>query len=426
MPVSLFLALRYLKPKRTFLSVITVISILGVTLGITVLILVISVMTGFERELQQKVIGFDAHLVVSNGTIMEDWEDVARDAAKAPHVTAVAPFVMGPVIAEFDHQRLAPKVRGIDPDKEVKVTDITQFIIEGEFDLSGDNAVIGADLAAALRIGVGDELTIYSPRNLDGLLNELNRMEKEGADGEKISQLKQMILPTTLTVTGIFSSGRYLYDSEFILVPLHIGQELYTLDNGVHGLSLRAADPYRAADVQVELEKTLDPSLSVLTWMDLNKQLFDAIRMERNVMFFLLLFIIIVAAFGIMNTLITTTVQKTREIGILKALGATTSQIVGVFLAQGVVVGIFGTLSGLLLGMTLIRYRNEFSRWLADVLHIEIFPRSIYQFSEIPAQVVPSDVAIICVSAFLICSIAALIPAYVAAKLDPVKALRYE
>jgi lipoprotein-releasing system permease protein len=138
------------------------------------------------------------------------------------------------------------------------------------------------------------------------------------------------------------------------------------------------------------------------------------------------MFIVLVAAFGIMNTLITVTVQKTREIGILKALGAGTSQIVGVFLFQGMVVGFFGTLTGLGLGMTLIRFRNEVRDWLANVLHVEVFPASVYQFSEIPAKVVPSDVAIICVSAFIICSLAALIPAYFAARLDPVKALRYE
>jgi len=143
-------------------------------------------------------------------------------------------------------------------------------------------------------------------------------------------------------------------------------------------------------------------------------------------MFFLLFFIVVVAAFGIMNTLITVTVQKRREIGIMKAIGANIWQIVGVFLGQGIVVGLFGTLTGLGLGMTLIRFRNEFSHWLARTLHIEIFPREVYQFSQIPADVIPMDVAKICIAAFVICSFAALIPAYFAARLDPVKALRYE
>ena len=162
------------------------------------------------------------------------------------------------------------------------------------------------------------------------------------------------------------------------------------------------------------------------TWFDKNHDRFDAVRLERHVMFIILMFLVVIAAFGITSTLITVTVQKRREIGILKALGANTAQIVWVFLAQGMFVGFFGNLTGLLAGMTLITYRNPFKNWLSDRIGIEIFPSSIYELNGIPAEVVPRDVAIICISAFLICSVAALIPAYAAARLDPVKALRYE
>jgi len=425
--LSLFLALRYLKPKRTFLSIITLISIVGVTLGITVLILVISVMTGFELELQKKVIGFDAHVVVTNGGLMQGWRKLADEIKDLPGVVAVAPYMQGPVLAEFQHRRYAPKIRGIDPEQESRISDIKKFIVAGDLDLDGDKCVIGSELAHMLGVRVGDQLSLYSPENIESVVDELDRLKQEGKNNpEEIDQVKEMILPTELTVTGIFESGRYLYDSEFILVPLFVGQELYGLGGDIHGLAIKTEDPFQAEVVKQEIMEKIEPPNLALTWVDMNKQLFDAIAMERSVMFFLLMFIILVAAFGIMNTLITVTVQKTREIGIIKALGAQTHQIIGIFAAQGMVVGFFGTITGLTLGMTLIRFRNEFSQWLADVLHIEIFPRSVYQFSEIPAKVVPSDVAIICISAFCICAVAALIPAWFAARLDPVKALRYE
>ncbi|MEI8388199.1 MAG: ABC transporter permease, partial [Verrucomicrobiota bacterium] len=347
---SLFLALRYLKPKRTFLSIITLISILGVTLGIMVLILVISVMTGFEQELRRKVIGFDAHLVVSNEAVMEDWAKSMEICKQEPHVIAVAPFVQGPVIIEFQNRRLAPKIRGIEPDLEKNVVDVSEFIKAGSYDLEGDKTVLGSELARTLGAGVGDKVTIYSPGNLGQILDELGRMEKEGGKPEDASALKQMILPRELEVSGIFESGRYQYDSEYLLVPLHIGQELYNLGDAVHGLALKTSDPYLAPMVREGLNARLPSPEFALTWIDINKQIFDAIRMERNVMFFLLMFIVLVAAFGIMNTLITVTVQKTREIGVMMALGARTHQIIGIFLAQGMVVGVFGTATGLALG----------------------------------------------------------------------------
>jgi lipoprotein-releasing system permease protein len=428
LPFSLFLALRYLKPKRTFLSIITLISVIGVMLGVTVLILVIAVMTGFDRELRQKVIDFDAHILVNSEDVFRDWRTLKAKIEKTPGVVATAPFVQGPVIVEFHGRRLAPLIRGIDPEQEEKVIPLQKFIKFGKLDLEGESTVLGIELARKLGVRVGDKVTIYSPGNLGQVLDSIKKLENAKGEEEKkaIDELRDVILPKELTVTGIFETGHYLHDSEFLLVPVYVGQELYGLNDALHGITVKTDNPYGAERVKQEIQQLLQPPQYAQTWIDMNRQYFEAVRLERTVMFFLLFFIVIVAAFGIMSTLITVTVQKRHEIGIVKALGANIAQIVWVFLGQGTIVGLFGTITGLGLGMTLIRYRNEFSRWLASTLHIEIFPREVYQFSSIPAEVIPHDVAIICISAFLICSFAALIPAYFAARLDPVKALRYE
>jgi lipoprotein-releasing system permease protein len=427
LPFSLFLALRYLKPKRTFLSIITLVSILGVTLGVTVLILVISVMTGFDRELRQKVIDFDAHILVTTEDILHDWRDLTVKIRNTPGVVATAPYVQGPVIVEFQGRRLAPMIRGVDPEQEEKVIPLQKFIKRGKLDLEGESTVLGLELARKLQVNVGDKVTVYSPGNLSQILDNLKKLEKKGPDEqEAIEQLREVVLPKELTVTGIYETGHYLHDSEFLLVPIFIGQELYGLGDALHGITVKTQDPYGAERVKQAIQQHLSFPEYAQTWIDMNNQYFEAVRLERTVMFFLLFFIVVVAAFGIMSTLITVTVQKRREIGIMKAIGANVSQIIWVFLGQGMVVGLFGTLTGLGMGMLLIRYRNEFSRWLTATFHIEVFPREVYQFSAIPAEVIPGDVAKICISAFFICSLAALVPAYFAARLDPVKALRYE
>jgi len=385
-------------------------------------------MTGFDRELRQKVIDFDAHIFVTSQEVLSDWRDLVVKIRNTPGVVATAPYVQGPVIVEFEGHRVAPLIRGIDLEQEEKVIPLQKFIKQGKLDLEGESTVLGIELARQLGVSVGDKITVFSPGNLGRIVDSMKRLENANGGDEKaiVDQLREVILPKELTVTGIYETGHYSHDSGFLLVPLYIAQELYGLGDSLHGIIVRTNDPYRAESVKEAIEQFLHPPQYAETWIDMNKQFFEAVRLERNVMFFLLFFIVVVAAFGIMSTLITTTVQKRREIGIVKALGATVSQIVWVFLGQGTITGLFGTLTGLGLGMTLIRYRNEFSRWLASTLHIEIFPREVYQFSELPAQVVPQDVWIICISAFLICSLAALIPAYFAARLDPVKALRYE
>lgn len=403
---------------------ITLVSIVGVMLGIMVLIVVISVMTGFELELRKKVLGFNPHITISSTDgLVNDWQELLKTVSAAPNVEAASPFVQGPVILEFEQGRLAPLMRGIHPELEEKVSQIKNAVNKGSFDLSGDSVILGDELAQKLGIHVGDKVTVYSPRSLNQVVDALKKAEE---DPKEIERAKELLLPAELTVTGIFSSGRFDYDAHFLLVPLHIAQELYGLDSNdqLHGIAVRTNNPNNPGPIRDALLTRTPLGTTAITWEEQNQKFFEAIAMERNVMFFLLMFIIVVAAFGIMNTLITVTVQKTREIGIMKALGATTWQIVWVFLGQGMIVGIFGNIAGVGLGMLALQYRNEFKDWLGERLGVQVFPQEVYQFSQIPAVVVPQDVAVICISAFVICSLAALFPAYFAARLDPVKALR--
>ncbi len=431
LPFSFFLALRFLKPKRTFVSVITVISVLGVTLGIAVLILVISVMTGFDLELRRKVLGFDPHIVVTGaGAPLAGWREVPAKLSGVNGLTHSSPFVQGPVLlASGQGDVRSAQIRGVDPEAEGAREGVRNSIVSGEFNLEGESCILGLELARSLQVQVGDKVTAYPAKDFGPVLTALNEAEASENPKAAIAKIRNLVLPMELTVRGLFSSGRYQYDSDVLLVPLQIGQELYGLEDSVHGISVWLQEPYSAPVCADKIRSKLYSAVSnieVLTWIDLNREIFDAIRLERNTMFFLLLFIVIVAAFSIMNTLITVTVLKTREIGVMKALGATRPQIVWVFLLQGMVVGVFGNLTGVGLGLSILHWRNEFKDWLATRLGFEIFPPGIYQFREIPAELIGSDLAIICLSAFVICSLAALFPAVVAARLEPVKALRHD
>jgi len=403
----MFLGLRYLKPKRTFVSVITLISLSGVTIGVWVLIVVIAVMSGFDRELREKLMGMHAHVTVMGGLI-EHSDKLLATTLATPHVKGATPFVTGPVLIEFEHRVTTPYLKGIDPKREVTVSKLGTYIKEGSLDLDGDKVVIGRELASQYGIFLGDKITVVSPRNL----------EKKG---------EEVYLPMELTVTGIFDSGMYEYDYGLIFTSLETAQDLYSLGNAVGGIEVTTDDPIIGAqEVADALNKELPPPLRAQTWAQMNQRLLGAIQVEKSVMFFILTFIIIVAAFGIMSTLITVTVQKTREIGVMKALGAASGKILRIFLLQGFIVGVFGVVIGIGLGLLTVENINPINHFLSHVVGIDLFPRDIYNFTSIPAFLTVQDLLTIGVSALVICTLAGLLPALRAARLEPVEALRYE
>jgi lipoprotein-releasing system permease protein len=420
LPFELLLALRYLRPKRTFVSVITLISVLGVSLGVAVLIIVISVMSGFDRQLRDKILGFSPHLrVVDPKRTIKGYQEMMRVIASNPNVKAVAPYVLAQVLVETQpdsgqSQVGAPWMRGIDAKLELKMSTLPTNIVEGKFDVRDRGILVGTEFARSLDLAVGDRLLIYSPRELNKLRQNQNK------------ERQQAILPDEYEVRGIFDVGYYEYNAGFIVTSLEDAQELYVLDDTVGGLEVSLKDPYQAPEVQSQLMKALGPDLRVSTWMDENSSILGALIVEKNVMFYLLFFIMIVAALCILSALITFVVQKTREIGMLKALGATDLQVAGLFLSQSGFVGVVGVVAGFGLGMLAVSYRNEFLHVMNRLTGFELFPAKIYGFSELPSLIVPRDIVLICGSALLICLLGGVIPAWRAGRLQPVEALRYE
>ena len=420
LPFELLLALRYLRPKRTFVSIITLISVIGVMLGVAVLIIVISVMSGFDRQLRDKLLGFNAHLrVIQPGELLSNRDEIMARIMANPRVRGVAPFVQGKVMLETQPASGgslvdAPIVRGVDAEREGGVSDLPKSVTNGVFDLRGNGLIVGRELANNLGLRVGDRVSIYSPANL-------KKMKDSRRNGKE-----EAVLADEYTVKGVFDVGYYEFNANVVVTSLANAQDLYALDDNVHGLQITLHDSNQADAAQAELSRTLGLNYVVRTWKDDNSGILNALLVEKNVMFYLLFFIMIVAAFGITSAQITFVVQKTREIGVLKALGATNGQVRWLFLSQSLIVGVLGVIAGFGLGLLALHYRNNFLDLMNRLTGFELFPRTIYAFDRLPALIVPSDIAIICGGSLFICLLAGMLPAWSAGRLQPVEALRHE
>ncbi|MBM4149800.1 MAG: FtsX-like permease family protein [Lentisphaerae bacterium] len=406
LPFSLFLALKYLRPKRSFISVVTVISVLGVLLGVAILVIVLSVMTGFDEMWRDKILSFKPHLtLVGRGAPVCDEEAVCRAVDAVPGVTGSAPVVETLALAEHAGRMAAPVVVGVSPSRAASVSRVPEYMCAGVFDLEGDKAVIGLDLAMRLGLGVGDNLLVYSPRNV---------MSKD-----------ELYLPEELKVTGIFNLGMRDYDGNFVLTSLEIGRELLGMDEGAHAIYVMTDDPFRFDEYAAAVQAKVGFLCEVRTWREVDSLMFSALSHEKTMMFVLLVFITIVAIFCVTNTLIVVTVQKTNEIGVLKALGFSSRSIMAAFVWHGWIQCLAGCAAGIGAGLLVLHNLHNIVSALT-FFDVEVFPKAIYGLSEIPWKTSFGELARIALFVMSFCTLASFLPAYRAARLDPVEALRHE
>ena len=414
MSYELFIGLRYLKAKRkqTFVSLITLISIAGVMVGVTALIVVIAVMNGFKEDLRDKILGVTSHVVISrfDGNISK-YHEVRAKVGEVSGVNAATPFIYTQVMISSRKAISGAVLRGIEPKTASKVINLPKNMRAGSLEeLEAENKpegmrstpgiILGNELARNIGALRGDPVTVISPL---GRLTPLGRVPRS----------------QTFRVAGIFDSGMYEYDSTIAYVSLWAAQRFLGIGDRVTGIEVRVDDIYAADRVARAIGKALDgyPYWS-RDWMRMNKNLFSALKLEKIVMFIILTLIILVAAFNIVGTLIMVVIEKTRDIAILKSMGATRRSIMKIFMIEGAVIGLVGTLLGLLGGYTICTL-------LATYKFIEL-PSDVYYISTLPVQMNPLDVALIALAAIVITLAASVYPAWQASRFDPAEAIRYE
>lgn len=401
MQYELWLGWRFLFAKRRekFISIIAALSIGGVALGVGALIVVLAVMSGFDHDMTDKLISINAHLVVDAPEGIQESQQLLQDIAATEHVVGVSPFVAGQAILRLPDRAFGVLVRGVDVDRDRRVSRLGDYLVSGRLPAAMDEAVIGTEMAAALGVRVGGTLELISP-----------------ADG-KTRQMR---------VAGLFRSGMYDYDVNLLAVRLEKAQELYHLNGVITGIGVKVDRIEHAQAVQRSLKHRLPAPFAVKTWTELNPALFGALQVEKVVMFIILTLIVVVAALNIVAMLIMIVMEKTRDIGILRALGATSGSIAVLFLAQGAAIGALGIAAGLAIGLVLAWNLNPIMNWMEATFGISLFPPAVYYLDHIPTLVNASDVGWVAGCAFTLAVLAGTYAARRAATLTPVDALRYE
>ena len=411
---SLFLALKYLKPKRSVASAITCVSILGVMLGVAVVIVVRSVMTGFGDIWEEKILDFKPHvsLLPMQGNVISGENEIAERIRKISGVTCVTPEIDTRVLLSCRGRVLAPVILGVDGDEFVRAYRVGAPRA-GTFDLTGDSIVLGATAARTLGVWVGDEVTVYSPKTL---------VAKD-----------EVFLPVKWKVVGIFSCGQHEYDSGYVVASLNNVRDLMGMEKGVFAIHVKTDCPTDnerfskivESCVASDSSSSSGSSLRAVTWREADREIFNALAVEKNMTALLLSLISLVAVFCVMNTLLVLTVQKTPEIGLLKAIGFRRMEIMKVFLVHGMIQCGIGIVLGLLASWAILANLQNIVEWLAR-MGVEVFPASVYGLSAIPHRLIVSDIFWVVGLVFVFGFLASFVPALCASLKDPVKALNQQ
>ena len=413
-----FIGLRYLKAKRkqTFISIITVISIAGVMVGVMALIIVLSVMSGFEKTLKEKILGTQAHLVVmkTGQEGMDHYDEVIQKTGEVKGVLAAAPFIFSQVMLSSGSSVSGVVLKGIDPDREGKVTELANNLKAGRLqDLKEAQAgdappiILGVELAKHLSVSPGDRIQVISPLGTMTPMGMMPKMKRH-------------------KVVGVFHSGMYEYDNSMAYISIESAQKFFGMESQVTGIQVKTDDLYRVKEIGRELRKKLGFPYWTKDWMEMNRNLFSALRLEKIAMFIILVLIVLVAAFNIISTLIMVVMEKHKDIAILKSMGASSKGILRIFMIEGLVIGVVGTTLGTLLGLLAAFNLEKITGFVENLFGFKILASDVYYIDKLPSQVNGPDVVIITATAILISLLATLYPSWRASRLDPAEALRYE
>ncbi|MBP5181585.1 MAG: ABC transporter permease, partial [Lentisphaeria bacterium] len=379
----------------------------------------------FSDKMREKLLDTTSHAQirpVSSSMAIGNVEEICSIVNKAGG--SALPITISAVLMQTKTDFVPKVMIGLDPKRKISAFKLSEVIEQGKYSLKHGEIIISYVVARQMGLSLGDKVLLHSSANL-------SRLVKKDKNGRiALAENAQLCLPTEFTVSGISNFGKYDFDRDFLFLNIDDANELLNLDWGLAtGVYVWTKDPFRMNSFMEQVSRGLEekaPLCRIDSWQTLNKRLLDVLQVEKSMQFFLLIFIVLVAAFSITNTLITTVIQKTKEIGLLKAVGASSGTVCRIFILQGFFVGFLGTTAGIVLGALVVKYRMVILRTLRVVTGQEIFPKEFYVFNELPAHIIGSDLALIGVISILLCTLGAVIPAIRAAGLDPAKALRYE